>query len=110
VAALVIRGAALVRRRHHQLALGAEHDLLERVGEVGSLDCFVTAACGEQGRLVDEVRKVGTDHPRCAGRERTQIDVRPEWHAARVHFEDLLAPVLVGRLDGNAAVEPSRTQ
>ena len=36
MAGLVVRGAAAVGRRQHDLALGAEEDLLERLGEVGS--------------------------------------------------------------------------
>jgi hypothetical protein len=43
----VVRGAPPVLVRHHHLALGAEDDLLERVGEVGLLDLLMVAARGE---------------------------------------------------------------
>ena len=57
--------------------------------------------------LVDEVGQVGPDHPRSAGRDTAEIDVRRERHAARVHPEDLLAASAVGWLHGDAAVEAS---
>ena len=41
VAALVVGGPAPVLRAHHHLPLGAEHDPLERVGEVGLVDALV---------------------------------------------------------------------
>ena len=41
VAGLVVGGAAAVLLAHHHLALGAEHDPLERVGEVRLLDLLV---------------------------------------------------------------------
>jgi hypothetical protein len=69
-----------------------------------------TIFSSEQGCLVDEVREVGADHPRRGGCERTEIDVLPERDTARVYLEDFLASVLIGRLHGHAAVEPSRSK
>jgi hypothetical protein len=54
VAGLVVGGARAIRVCHHHLALGAEHDLLDRVGEVALLDRGVITAGGEQRRLVDD--------------------------------------------------------
>ena len=76
VPALVVRGAAAVLVAHHHLPLGAEHDPLERVGEVGLEHLLVAAARREQRRLVDEVREVGADHARRGRGDPAEIDVR----------------------------------
>ena len=105
VTAFVVRGAALVLCRHQHLALGAENDLLERVGEVGFLDLRVIAPRGKQRSLVDEVREIGADHSRRCRCEAAEVDVRRERHAARMHLENRLAAVLVRWLHGHTAVE-----
>ena len=78
------------------MPLGAEDDLLQRVGEVAHRDLLVLATRGEQRGLVHQVGEVGTDH---AGRRRgepAEIDVRGERDRARVHPQDRLAPFLSG--------------
>ena len=94
--ALVVGGAAAVVAAHHHLALGAEDDPLERIGEVGLEHLLVIAARGEQRRLVDEVGEVGADHARRGRRDPAEVDVGAERHGARVHLEDRLAPVRSG--------------
>ena len=47
VAALVVGRAPAILLAHHHLALGAEHDPLERVGEVRLLHDLVVAPRGE---------------------------------------------------------------
>jgi hypothetical protein len=96
--------------REHDLPLGAEHDLLERVGEVAHPDELVLAARGEESGLVRQIGEVGPDHPWGRGGETVEIDVRAERHRARVHGEDELPSEAVGRLDGDAAVEAARPQ
>ena len=91
----------------HHLALGAEHDPFERVREVRLLHDLVVAPRGGERRLVDEVREIGADHAGRRGRDPGEVDVGAERDAARVHAEDRLAARAVGRLDGDAAVEPS---
>ena len=105
VPGLVVRRAPAVVQAHHHAALGAEHDALERVGEVGAGDGVVTAARGEQRRLVDEVREVGADHARRRGRDPVEVDVVGQRHAADVHGEDRRAPRAVRRLHRDPAVE-----
>ena len=68
----------------------------------------MAAAGGEQRRLVDEVREIGADHARRRRGDPPEVDVGAERHAARVHLEDRLAAVPVGRLHGDAAVEAAR--
>ena len=76
VAGFVVRRPAAVRVGHHHLALGAEHDLLERVSEVLVEDSLAVAASRQQRRLVDEVREICPDHPRRGRRETTEVDLR----------------------------------
>ena len=110
MARLVVGGAAPVFGADHHLALGAEDDPLERVGEVGLGDKFVIPPRREQGCFVDEICEVGADHSRCPGGQPAEIDVRPERHATRVHAEDRLAARPVRRLHGDPAVEAARPQ
>ena len=70
----------------------------------------VTAAGGEQGRLVDEVGQVGAHHPRRGRGELGEVDVVGQRHRARVHLQDQLAAHAVGRLHGHSAVEAARSQ
>ena len=66
--------------------------------------------CREQRSLVDEVREIRSDHARCRGRDATEVDVGPERHAPRVHFEDRLPAGAVGRLHRDPPVEPARAK
>ena len=76
VPAFVVGGAPRSAALIIDLALRAEHDLLERVGEV-RLPPPVSwpRARREQRRLVDEVREVGADHARRRRGDRAEIDV-----------------------------------
>ena len=110
VAGFVVRGPAAVLRADHHLAFGAEHDPLERVGEVGFVDDLVVATSGEERSLVDEIREVRPDHAGRRRRDPAEVDVRPERHVARVHVEDRLPPGPVGRLYRDPAVEASGSE
>ena len=87
-----------------------EHDLLERVGEIGHLHLLVAPAGREQGGLVGEVRQVGAHHAGGRGRQRVEVHPRGEGDRARVHFEDQPAPGTVGRLYAHAPVEATGPQ
>jgi hypothetical protein len=106
----VVRGALAVRVAHDDLALGAEDDLLDRVGEVGLLDLLVIAARREQRGLVDQQREVGARHARRRCGDALEVDGVGKRHRARVDLEDLQAPDLVRRLHGDAAIEAARAQ
>ena len=105
VATLVVGGKAPVFRAHHHLPLGAEHDPLERVGEVGFVDDLVVPSCRQQRSLVGEVREIRTDHARRRRRDPAEVDIWCERHCPRVHLEDRLAAGTVGRLHRNPPVE-----
>ena len=63
-----------------------------------------------QGGLVDQVGQLGPDHARGGRGDRVQVDIGGQGHAADVHLQDLAAAGLVGRADGEPAVEPPRAQ
>ena len=111
VPGLVVGGALALLGREHDPPLGAEHDPLERVGEVGQLHLLVVAAGGGQRGLVDEVAQVGADHARASTR-RARRGRRPAPSGTpRVCTSRICAaPGLVGRVHGHAAVEPARAQ
>ena len=74
---------------HHDLPLGAEQDLLDRVGEVTLLDLGVFAAGGEQRGLVDQQRDVGAGRARDRRGDPLEVDVIRQGHVAGVDLEDL---------------------
>ena len=110
VAGLVVGGALTIGGAEHDLPFGAEHDLLQRVGEVGHLHIRVFSARGEQGGFVGEVGEVGADHAGGGRGERVEVDVVGERHAAGVHLQDQLPSESVGRLDGDTTVEAAGPQ
>ena len=107
---LVVRGSAAVLRRDHDLALGAEDDLLERLREVRGKDLRLAESRGQQRRLVHEVRKVGANHAGWRRGDPLEVDVRGERDVARVHLEDEAASLPVRGLHHDAAIETARPQ
>ena len=73
-------------------------------------DLAVALASGEQRRLVDQVREVGTGEARGLRRERIEVECLGQWLAAGVDFEDLLAALAVGAIDNDLAIEAARPQ
>jgi hypothetical protein len=100
---------AVRRRSSEDLALRAEHDALERVGEVRHGDLLVSSPRSRQGRLVGQVGQIGPDHSRRGRSHGVKVDVRGERPRSRVDGEDLAAPVLVRRRDVHATIEAPRT-
>ncbi len=96
VPAFVVGGAAAILGAHQHLPLGAEHDPLECVGEIGAEHLVVAAPGGEQRSLVHEVREIGADHPGGRRGDAAEIDVGTDRHQARVHLEDRLAAAAIG--------------
>ena len=64
----------------------------------------------EQRGLVEHVREVGTGEARGLSREHLEVDALGERLALGVHLEDLLAALVVGRVDADLAVEATRAQ
>jgi hypothetical protein len=88
VTGLVEGGPFLLLLAHHDAPLGAEHDLLEGVGEVVQHDRSCVATGGHQGGLVDEVLEVGAHHARGGRGDGVEVDVVAQRHVAGVDFED----------------------
>jgi hypothetical protein len=70
----------------------------------------VVAAGGLEGGLVDQVGQLGPDHARGRRGDRVEVDVVGQGHPPDVDLQDLAAAGLVGRADGEAAVEAARPQ
>jgi hypothetical protein len=105
---LVVGGALAICVGHHHLALGAEDDLFDGVGEVALLDRGVITAGREQRRLVDDQREVGARRARRRGRDAVEVDVGRQRHRAGVDPQNLHAARAVRGLDRDPAVEAPR--
>ena len=110
VTGLVIRGDDPVFFGHdHAAALGAHHDLVFGLLEVGHFNQTRTAASGEQRGLIDQVGQVGTGEARAPTRDDFRPHVGSNRHLAHVHVEDLLATADIRQRHDNLAVETTRT-
>src|SRR5438105_14918700 len=106
VAHLVIGGDLSLLLAHHAgLLLGTRDHAHDPLLELYLADLALTRARGEQRGLVDQVREVRAGEPRRLARERVDVDDFRERLAARVHLEDLRAPLAVGTVDRDRAVE-----
>ena len=73
-------------------------------------DLAPTLAGGEEGRLVDQVREVGTGEAGGLAGQRVEVDLLGQRLAAGVDLEDVLAALAVGAVDDDLAVESTRPQ
>ena len=64
----------------------------------------------EQRCLVHDQRQIGTGRSRSRGGDLVEVHVGRERHRPRVDLEDLRAPGLVRRLDGDPAIEAARPE
>ena len=94
---------------HALLALGAGQDTLDPFLEVSGLDAGLPLAGGQQGGLVDEVRKVGTHEAGGHRGDLAEVQLITNRHVADVDLEDLLPAAEVGAIDGDLAIESART-
>src|ERR1700691_4168750 len=111
VAALVIGGQLLLVLGHdHGAALGAHHDLVLGLFELGHGDRALALARRHQRRLVDQIGEIGAGEARRAARDDARIDVGGERHLAHMHLENLLAADHVGIGHDHLAIEPPGAQ
>ena len=110
MAALVVGEDALLLVGDDAPLLQAGDDTLERVVEVLHRELVAAAAPGADRGLVADVRQVGAGQARGLPRDAVEVDVVGERLAARVHEENLLAALEVGRLDQDLPVEPAGAQ
>ena len=103
----------LVVGRDLALLLGKDPGLLLRSGDhphdpllelvLGDLGLARTGT--EKSGLVDQVREIGPGKAWCLAGKGVEVDVAGERLASRVNFENLLAALPVGPVDGNLAIE-----
>ena len=110
VTALVVRHALPLGWAHHQVASRTEDEFFECVQEVLLMDAVFAAPGCQQRRLIDQIAKVGADQTRGGGGNDLEIDVGRQRYPARMYLEDRFAANLVGRIDGDAAIEAAWTQ
>ena len=111
VAALVVRDGVLrLFVQHAALALGPGDDALHGLGHFLLRDDLLAATRGEQRRLVHEVGQVGTREARRELGHLRQVDVAADGLVLRVHLQDLLAALHVGRVHHDLAVEAAGAQ
>src|SRR4051794_17740114 len=112
------RMAHLVIGGDQPLLLAHDPGLLLRAGdhahdplfELDLGDLALAVAGGEQGGLVDEVAQVGAGEAGGLAGERVDVDLLGQRLAARVDLEDLRAPLAVGTVHDDLAVEAARAQ
>src|SRR6202161_346910 len=111
VAHLVVgRDQALFLAHHARLLLGAGDHAHDPLLELFLADLALARARRQQRRLVDQVRQVRAGEARRLPGERVDVDHLRQRLSARVDLEDLRAPLAVGPVDGDLAVEAAGAQ
>ena len=112
------RVAGLVDRRDlllllgddHRAALRAHQDLVLGELEVVHADDLLVVARRVERRLVHQVREVGAGEAGGAARQHVDVHVVGQRDLLGVDGEDALAPLHVGTVDDDAAIEAAGTQ
>ena len=94
----------------HGLALDAHQHFVFGHLEVGHGHNFAILPRRPQRRLVHQVGQIGARKPRRAPRDHGEIHVIGDGHLARVHAQDLFAPLDVRPRHHHAPVETARAQ
>mmetsp|Transcript_18366 Transcript_18366/g.57914 ORF Transcript_18366/g.57914 Transcript_18366/m.57914 type:complete len:463 (+) Transcript_18366:1006-2394(+) len=103
---LVIGNEALALRGHGIGSLGHAHgDAVDGVVHLGVGDLVLVAACGDDGGLVHEVGEGSAREANRALGDDPEVHVGRQGLALTVDSENSLAALLVGQVDGHAAVE-----
>mmetsp|Transcript_9700 Transcript_9700/g.16641 ORF Transcript_9700/g.16641 Transcript_9700/m.16641 type:complete len:257 (+) Transcript_9700:907-1677(+) len=106
MARLVVGDELALGLGHHcALLLGARDDTLQGVGDLILGDLLEVTAGGHDGSLVHEVLQIGTAEARGTARDLLEVHVTAEGLAARVHLQDLDAPLHVGTVHRHLAIE-----
>ena len=106
VASFVVGGElAFVVVHDLALALGADGDAFEGLGDIGAGDGFVAFAGGGDGGFVGDVGEVGAGTAGGLGGEGVEIDVVGERLVLEVNFEDGEAVFALGQSDVDMAIE-----
>ena len=85
-------------------------DSLQGIGDIPVSDLVVIAPGRRQSCLVHEVSEIRAHHARCHCRDHRQIHVEGQGNRPSVDGEDRLAAAVIGWIDEDVAVEPTRTK
>mmetsp|Transcript_68968 Transcript_68968/g.110459 ORF Transcript_68968/g.110459 Transcript_68968/m.110459 type:complete len:372 (+) Transcript_68968:687-1802(+) len=108
---LMIRHQPPLQVAHHRpRLLGARHDLLQRVVDVGLVDRGLVAPRRHDGRLVHDVLQVGAGEAGRPPRDHLQVHVGGQGLVPRVHLQDLGAPRHVRAVHCDLPVESAGAQ
>ncbi len=107
---MIGREALLLIGHHHRASLGTHQHLVFGVLELLLRDEPLGTARGEQRSFVNEVGQIGAGKARRSSRDHANIDIRREWHLARVDLEDLLSAHHVRVRHDNLPVEATGPQ
>ena len=111
VAHLVVgHDLALLRVEQPISLLQSRHDPFDGVVEVSHCYGIAAAPGRKEGRLVDQIGKVGAGEAGRQGGDLFRIHIRPELGLLHIHFENLDTPLLVGPVDQNLSVEAAGAQ
>ena len=111
VPGLVVGGVLLfLHAERHRAAFAAPAHLVARFFEFGQSNGPQTAPGGQQRRLVDDVRQLGTGITRRAARDGVHLDAFRDLHALGVDLQDLFAALHVGQRHVHLPVEATWTQ
>ena len=111
VTTLVVCGdLALVLVHDARGTLRASHHAVNRLVNGAVINHVAVIAGGQQGRLVHDVRQVGTGETGGALRNQGQVNSVSDRLARGVHAQNLLATLHVGGIHTNLAVETTGTQ
>ena len=111
MAALVVGHGELVARGDNGvLALITGDDRLDGLLHIALGDDLAVVLDGGDGGLVDDVRQLRAGAAARRAGDLRIINVRLGLHVLGVHAENRLAPRQIGQLNGDSAVETTRTQ
>ena len=111
VTSFVIRRVALFVLAHdHRAPLGTHDDLVASAVEIFLTDQPLVATGREQGRFVDQVRKIGTRETRGCTSNDFRLDVIRQRQRPQVNLDDLLAATDIRQRHDHLAVEAARAQ
>ena len=108
---LVIRGAFFVRLGYDAALLLRSHDnFVDPFVKLMVADHGFAFACRKDRRLVQEVGKICARKTARHARDNLKVYFGRKRFVARMHLQDLFAPLYVGQVDINLSVKASGTE
>ena len=92
------------------LFLRAHYDFIDRLVQFQVADHRLSRTGGKDGRFVKQVCKISAGKTARDAGDHLEVDVRGKRLVARMHFQNRLAPLDVGKIDVDLAVKTPRPQ